>query len=108
VTAARAERSSARPQDSERCVHVGCGSKQRSRRLCERHYQQLKRSGLGPLQRKQPARASGVQLWAQEGRNPDCVDCGDRPLFGGLRCLPCFQLRCDERSIYRARIGVGG
>jgi hypothetical protein len=24
------------------------------------------------------------------GLNTSCVDCGDRPMDGGLRCQPCF------------------
>ena len=30
---------------------------------------------------------------AQIGKNPACVDCDDVPLFGGMRCLTCFQSR---------------
>lgn len=32
------------------------------------------------------------------GKNPRCVDCEVKPLFGGLRCLPCFQLRCRQNA----------
>jgi len=77
------------------CVHVACDRPQRARTLCERHYAQLKRSGLGPLQRKKPSKAEGLQLWAQEGTNRECVECGEAPLFGGMRCLTCFQVRAD-------------
>jgi hypothetical protein len=39
---------------------------------------------------------SPVQL-AQIGKNPRCVDCGDEPLFGGMRCLRHFQAKVRER-----------
>jgi hypothetical protein len=35
---------------------------------------------------------------ARAGTNRACVDCADRPLFGGLRCLPCFQRRCLQNA----------
>jgi hypothetical protein len=35
---------------------------------------------------------------ARAGTNRACVDCADRPLFGGLRCLPCFQRRCSRNA----------
>lgn len=31
-----------------------------------------------------------VRRAAAEGRNIACIDCGDTPLAGGLRCHPCF------------------
>jgi hypothetical protein len=68
---------------TDTCVHVGCVKVQRARRLCEQHYQQLKRSGLGQLERKQPRRATGLELDCQLGRNTACVDCGEQPWGGG-------------------------
>ena len=35
---------------------------------------------------------------ARVGRNSRCVDCSAAPLFGGLRCLSCFQLRARVRA----------
>jgi hypothetical protein len=80
------------------CVHVACDRPQRARTLCEMHYQQLKRSGLGPLKRVQPRQARGLQLDCQLGQNTECVDCGDSPYGGGMRCVPCFQKRVDEKA----------
>jgi hypothetical protein len=88
----------------DRCLREGCERSQRARQLCDMHYTQLKRAGLSPLKKKQPKRASGRQLDAQLGQNSNCVDCGERPLFGGMRCLPCFQVRCAERSDREARV----
>jgi hypothetical protein len=80
------------------CVHVGCDRPQRARTLCEMHYGQLKRAGLPTLMRTAPRQATGLQLDCQLGRNTACVDCGHRPYGGGMRCVPCFQKRVDEKS----------
>jgi hypothetical protein len=40
---------------------------------------------------------SAVEL-ARAGINRTCVDCGDRPWGGGMRCLDCFQARCDRNA----------
>jgi hypothetical protein len=58
--------------------------------------------------RKETADAiMAVEVWqaertpeklAQIGKNQACVVCSDKPLFGGLRCLPCFQRRCRENA----------
>jgi hypothetical protein len=79
------------------CVHLQCDRVSRARGLCEKHYGQLKRAGLGPLMRKEPARPSGLQGLCQLGQNRSCVDCGDSPWGGGMRCLPCFQRRVEVR-----------
>jgi hypothetical protein len=79
------------------CVHVACDRPQRARTLCEMHYGQLKRSGLGPLIRQPPRQAKGVQLRAQLGENTACVDCGAVPWGGGMRCWDHFKARCDQR-----------
>jgi hypothetical protein len=42
--------------------------------------------------------AEATILAAREGVNASCIDCGGNPLWGGLRCLTCFQRRADERS----------
>jgi hypothetical protein len=34
---------------------------------------------------------------ARDGVNTVCVDCGDRPYAGGMRCLSCFQARVHEK-----------
>jgi hypothetical protein len=83
------------------CVHIGCERPQRARTLCEMHYGRLKRAGLGTLHRKQPRQAQGIQLDAQLGQNSNCVDCGAKPFGGGMRCLRCFQVRCDARAELR-------
>jgi len=80
------------------CVHVMCERPRRARGLCEMHYGRLKRAGLGELRRSKAGRPSGVKLDAQQGINRNCVDCGQQPYGGGMRCLPCFQLRCDMRA----------
>lgn len=38
-----------------------------------------------------------MKALAQAGLNRACVDCGDLPFAGGMRCLPCFQHRVDTR-----------
>ena len=86
------------------CGEAVCGRPVRARGLCEKHYMRLKRSGLGELQRAVPRQPSTLERLAQEGRNGQCVDCGVPPLFGGMRCLDCFRVRCDERSKYAARV----
>jgi hypothetical protein len=85
------------------CEVDGCERPHRARGVCEMHYGRLKRGGLGELQRRQPRQATGLQLDCQLGQNHNCVDCGAvRPFGGGMRCLPCFQVRCEERA---ARLG---
>jgi hypothetical protein len=79
------------------CAHVACDRSTRARGLCEMHYGQLKRAGLPPAVRRQPRQASGLQLDCQLGRNTRCVDCGDLPFGGGMRCLTCFQHRVSVR-----------
>ena len=83
---------------SDGCLIEGCGRRQRARQMCEMHYGQAKRAGLGELRRKMPERASGRKLDAQQGINSNCVDCWEKPYAGGMRCLPCFQARCDARA----------
>jgi hypothetical protein len=90
------------------CVHVGCERRKRARQLCEMHYQQLKRDGLGQLRRTKPKQATGVQLDAQLGQNTNCVDCGRAPWHGGMRCWDCFKARIVAREGQAARTGVGG
>jgi hypothetical protein len=88
------------------CELDGCDRPLRARGLCEMHYQKEKRAGLGELQRAKPRRAEGVELLAQKGENRCCVDCGDRPWGGGMRCLPCFQRRCKERQEQLERLAA--
>jgi hypothetical protein len=85
------------------CVHVACDRPQRARTLCEMHYGQLKRSGLGPLIRQPPRQAKGVQLRAQLGENTACVDCGAVPWGGGMRCWDHFKERVRNRESEVAR-----
>ena len=40
-----------------------------------------------------------VKELARAGDNRSCVDCGRRPLFGGMRCLRHFQLRVRGRMV---------
>jgi hypothetical protein len=35
---------------------------------------------------------------ARAGTNQFCVDCAERPWGGGMRCLPCFQLRVKRNA----------
>jgi len=86
------------------CGEPGCVRASRARGLCEMHYTRLKRKGLDKSHRPEPRVPSLLERMAQEGRNRQCVDCGRVPLFGGMRCLDCFRVRCDERSTYGARI----
>jgi hypothetical protein len=37
-----------------------------------------------------------VQVQAQYGVNRTCVECGDTPYGGGMRCWRCFKRRVDE------------
>ena len=83
-----------------------CDKPPAARGLCNKHYLAAKKEGLEPAERRKRYKPSEVEEWARAGRNPDCIDCGDRPLFGGLRCLPCFQVRCEERSAYKARVNA--
>ena len=32
------------------------------------------------------------------GANTACVDCGDVPVDGGLRCYPCFRVCCEAKD----------
>lgn len=84
---------------SEACSQDGCDRTKRSRGLCDKHYAKVKRAGLGELRKAQPKRATGRKLDCQLGQNFNCVDCGEPPLFGGMRCLPCFQSRCSSRML---------
>jgi hypothetical protein len=86
----------------ERCSHEII----RARGLCNRHYIEARRYGFGPVERSKPVQRSEVEVLAQAGKNRACVECGDEPLFGGMRCLDCFRVRCDERSKYEARVNV--
>jgi hypothetical protein len=88
------------------CVHIGCDRPQRARRLCEAHYAKLKRSGLGPVQRKQPEKPTGLKAMAQAGLNRSCVDCRAKPWAGGMRCWPCFKGRVAERADSVRRFGL--
>jgi hypothetical protein len=88
------------------CELDGCDRPSRARGLCEMHYQKEKRAGLGELKRAKPKLAEGVELLAQKGENRCCVDCGDRPWGGGMRCLPCFQQRCRDRQEMLEREGA--
>ena len=81
------------------CEAEGCGRVQRARHLCEMHYGQLKRAGLGTLQRQKPRPPTALERDCQLGLNGSCVDCGDVPFGGGMRCLWCFQVRCDRRQV---------
>ena len=85
------------------CVHVGCDRPQRARTLCEKHYMQLKRAGLPNYIRQPPRQAKGLQLDCQLGRNRTCVDCGDEPFGGGMRCFPCFKQRVRARELELVR-----
>ena len=38
-----------------------------------------------------------VQELAREGTNTQCVECNNTPLFGGVRCIRCFQARVEKR-----------
>ena len=88
-----------------RCEEEGCFREVAARQFCNMHYLRRKRAGdLGVYERKAPRRPSVLERLAQEGRNERCVDCGDVPLFGGMRCLDCFRVRCAERSDRRAAI----
>jgi len=76
----------------------GCDRPARARGLCEMHYTRLKRRGLDAAGRRKPRPHTTLERLAQEGRNSACIDCGVPPMFGGMRCEGCFQVRCDERA----------
>ena len=80
-----------------------CARPARTRGLCETHYKAAQRAGLQRV-RQPVAKAAGVKALAQSGENRRCVDCGGSPLFGGMRCLDCFQ----ERSHRTNGVHVGG
>ena len=40
-----------------------------------------------------------AQQLARTGENTHCVDCYAKPLFGGMRCLPCFQKRVKDKLV---------
>jgi len=77
---------------------VKCDSRATARGLCNRHYLQAKKHNFDGVHRAEPTVRTKVEEWARAGENPACVDCGDLPLFGGMRCLDCFQSRCDRRK----------
>lgn len=63
-----------------------------SRGLCKPHWREAKPRGFDiPL-------PTDPKLLAQMGKNSSCVDCAAEPMFGGLRCLPCFQDRAYQRQ----------
>jgi len=70
----------------KQCVHVDCEKQRQDGQLCRRHYRQLADWTPTP-----------VEELARLGRNVACVDCGDRPLFGGMRCHECFLTRVERR-----------
>ncbi len=75
-----------------------CDRRASARGLCARHYDVLRNNTqLEAQPRLRPQKTEGVAALAQKGENRECVDCGDLPLFGGMRCLDCFQTRCDQR-----------
>jgi hypothetical protein len=81
------------------CSEEGCFRAVVTRDMCNAHYLRRKRAGtLGPLEVRKPRKPTTLERLAQEGRNLECVDCGGVTLLGGMRCLPCFQVRCEQRS----------
>jgi hypothetical protein len=78
-----------------KCGEEGCDRQSRSRGLCAFHYKRAQRAGLGKLVRSKPREHTPLEIVCQQGKNPACVDCGVPPLFGGMRCLDCFQRRCE-------------
>jgi hypothetical protein len=81
------------------CAHLRCELEARSRNLCPTHYKRLMRTEDPVRLRMTPdeRRQSDVEIRAADGVNDRCVGCGASPLFGGMRCLPCFQARCEAR-----------
>jgi hypothetical protein len=78
---------------------VKCERPAAARLLCSSHYKQEFRAGrLEPTGRVKPKKAEGLQLLVQQGLNRSCVDCGDRPFGGGMRCLDCFNVRCQSKA----------
>jgi hypothetical protein len=74
-----------------------CDGQIRARGLCNRHYLRARQNGFDGVEYAEPVQRTKVEEWARAGENPACIDCEDVPLFGGLRCLECFQVRCDRR-----------
>lgn len=81
------------------CAHLRCDLEARSRGLCPTHYKRLMRRDDPVRLRQHPAarEKSAAEARAADGVNQRCVSCGAPPLFGGMRCLPCFQARCEAR-----------
>ena len=75
-----------------------CARPARVRGFCDTHYKAAQRAGLHRV-RQPVAKAEGVKALAQAGENLRCVDCGNDPLFGGMRCLQCFQSRVKSRLL---------
>jgi hypothetical protein len=75
-----------------------CDGQIRARGLCNRHYLRARQNGFDDVEYAEPVQRTKVEEWARAGENPACIDCGDKPLFGGLRCLDCFQVRCERRQ----------
>ena len=86
-----------------KCAHRRCELEARTRGLCARHYKSLMRQQDPPRLRRPPKEKSLVEERAADGANTACVDCWEPPLYGGMRCLPCFQTRAAERSGRTAR-----
>jgi hypothetical protein len=75
-----------------------CDRPASARGMCNHHYQMARKLNLlEPAERMAPRKTQGVALLAQKGENPECVDCQDTPLFGGMRCMDCFKARCDSK-----------
>jgi hypothetical protein len=83
-----------------------CDRPPAARGMCNSHYLKAKRAGLEPVERAKPLLRSDVEELARTGENAACVDCDGIPMFGGLRCLPCFQVRCEQRSKFKARVNT--
>jgi hypothetical protein len=81
-----------------KCGEEGCDRQSRSRGMCAFHYKRAQRAGLGKLVRSKPREHTPLEIVCQQGKNPACVDCGVPPLFGGMRCLACFQRRCEANA----------
>ena len=79
------------------CAHLQCEEASRTRGLCATHYKRLMRDTRPELIRQPLKVPDSLQRSCQEGTNRTCVDCGERPYGGGMRCLTCFQNRVEDR-----------
>lgn len=71
------------------CVNLLCDAKAKKRGLCLTHYSRMHYSRTAGM-------STPLHELCRAGLNSSCVDCGEQPFGGGMRCLSCFQERANR------------